>query len=174
MPTPAPTSKKRWWRRLPRTELLCPSLRCRKRCHLPLRRGPPRGPTVAPPCLKESGGQSLPPASQRAKRPKWLGVGVTRHWLPPLPPRKPVTVGGEAGARPGTGPGVHDYKLQWLRPRCIRTRGPCYHAPGFEPGTPGEREVRGIFFYMRSPGGGGGGRLPKCAASQRAAFSLPP
>ena len=101
-PTPAPTSKKRWWRRLPRTELLCPSLRCRKTCHLPLRRGPPWGPAVAPPCLKESGGRSLPPASQRAKRPKWLGVGATRHWLPPLPPRKPVTVGGEAGARPGT------------------------------------------------------------------------
>ena len=68
----------------------------------PTAEGTPAGPTVAPPCLKESGGRSLPPASRRAKHPKWLGVGVIRHWLPPLPPRKLVTVGGEAGARPGT------------------------------------------------------------------------
>ena len=62
----------------------------------------PVGPNGDNPCLKESGGRSLPPFSQGAKRPKWLGVGVIRHWLPPLPPTKPVTVGGEAGARPGT------------------------------------------------------------------------
>ena len=62
----------------------------------------PVGPNGDHPCLKESGGRSLPPFSQGAKRPKWLGVGVIRHWLPPLPPTKPVTVGGEAGARPGT------------------------------------------------------------------------
>ena len=75
---------------------------------------------------------------------------MIRHWLPPLPPRKPVTVGERR--EPDQGPGVHGHRLQWLRPRCICTRGPCYHAPGFEPGTPAEREVRGIFFYMRSPG----------------------
>ena len=73
---------------------------------------------------------------------------------------------------PDQGPRVHGYKLQWLRPRCIRTRGLCYHAPGFEPGTPGEREVRGIFFIGGARGGEG--RLPKCVASQRAAFSLSP
>ena len=149
MPTPAPTSKKMWWRRLLRTELLCPSLRCRKRCHLPLRRGPPWGPTVAPRCLKESGGRSLRLVHRGAKRLKRSEVGVTRHWLPPLPPRKPVTVGGEAAARPGT-------RSPWSQtavagPPCIRTRGPCHHAPQFEPGTPGQREVRGIF-YTRSPG----------------------
>ena len=68
----------------------------------PTAEGTPAGPNGGTPCLNESGGRSLPPASQRAKHPKWLGVGVIRLWLPPLPPRKPVTVGGEAGARPGT------------------------------------------------------------------------
>ena len=70
MPTPAPTPKKRWWRRLLRTELLCPCLRCRKRRHLPLQRGPPWGPMVAPPCLKESGRAITPSSQPKGKAPK--------------------------------------------------------------------------------------------------------
>ena len=63
---------------------------------------PPVGPNGGNPLPKRKRGAITPSSQQRAKRPKWLGVGVTRHWLPPLPPRKPVTVGGEAGARPET------------------------------------------------------------------------
>ena len=70
MPTPAPTSKKRWWRRLLRTELLCPSLRCRKRCHLPLRRGPPVGPNSGTPLPKRKRGAITPSSPPRGKAPK--------------------------------------------------------------------------------------------------------
>ena len=61
MPTPAPTSKKRWWRRLPRTELLCPSLRCRKICHLPLE---------GTPLPKRKRGAITPSSQPKGKMPK--------------------------------------------------------------------------------------------------------
>ena len=60
--------------------------------------GTPAGPNGGTPLPKRKRGAITPSIQPRGKTPKVVRVGVTRHWLPPLPPRKPVTVGGEAGA----------------------------------------------------------------------------
>ena len=170
MPTPAPTSKKRWWRRLLRTELLCPSLRCRKRCHLPLRRGPPWGPTVAPRCLKESGGRSLRLVHRGAKRLK----AVRSRSDSALAASSTSHKASDSGRRGGS---------QTRDPESVVTdcSGSDHHAsarvvlvttPHNSNPTP-PVSGRSVGSFTRGARGGEG-RLSKCAASQRAAFSLPP
>ena len=178
MPTPAPTSKKMWWRRLLRTELLCPSLRCRKRCHLPLRRGPPRGAQRwHTRCLKESGlggggrgRRSLRLVHRGAKRLKRVRSRSDSALAASSTSQKASHSGRRGGSQTRDPESVVTDCSGWttmhphawsLSPRpTVRTRHP--------------RSAGGPCDLLHAEPGEAMGRLPKCAASQRAAFSLPP